>query len=132
MLLSDEKVTTGSEDWSFQPGDIFIGPVVDSPDWQRLYNNVANYTTRKYLQLNHKIRNCQEPILTEAEIDGLCAFFNTKILAHNGKIVFLDFSHKNPETMGLFINSEGAIREIELLFFEEDVVGYLQKVDDDE
>ncbi len=129
MLLSNEKVTTGSEDWSFKPGDIFIFPASHSSDWENLYENIGRYCGSKHLQLTYPAETRQQPILSEIEIDELCFFFNTRRLGPNGKIVFLGLSQKHPETMGLFINSEGAVIEIELLFFEEDVVGYLQKVE---
>lgn len=122
-------MTTGSEDWSFKPGDIFFFPTSHSSDWKHLYDNIGRYSGSKYLQLTYPAETRQQPILSEIEIDELCFFFNTRTLGPNGKIVFLGFSQKNPETMGLFINSEGAVIEIELLFFEEDVVGYLQKIE---
>lgn len=123
-------MTTGSEDWSFKPGDIFFIPALHSSDWQNLYDNIFRYSGSKYLQLTYPAETRQQPILSEVEIDELCFFFNTRNLGPNGKIVFLGFSQKNPETMGLFINSEGAVIEIELLFFEEDIVGYLKKVEE--
>lgn len=120
---------TTTEDWSFKPGDIFIFPALNSSDWHCLYDNIGRYSGSKYLQLTYPAETRKQPILSEIEIDELCFFFNTRRLGPNGKIVFLGLSQKNPETMGLFINTEGAVIEIELLFFEEDVVGYLQKVE---
>lgn len=125
-------MTMGTDEWSFKPGDFFALPIFDSPDWYHLYDNVVRYGVNKCVQLNYPAENRKQPILSEVEIDQTYIFFNTKSLGLNGKIGFLGFSQKHPETMGVFINTEGMILEIELLFFEEDVVGYLQKVDDDE
>ncbi len=41
----------------------------------------------------------------------------------NNKVVFLGFSKTRPKTTGVFINSEGSIREIDLEFFIEEIVG---------